>query len=85
MDKYEKLAEEYICGSRIFSVDGDNAKALADAFRWYDERREKETCEWTRGKHGWYSRSCEAGITFPKPDNGICTTCSRRIVEVKHE
>ena len=72
MDQYEKLAEEYICGSRIFSVDGDNAKALADAFRWSDERREK-VCE------------TPSHIMYDKSWWKYCPVCGRRIVEKEGE
>ena len=86
MDKYEKLAEEYICGSRIFSVDGDNAKALADAFRWFDEQREKETCEWNRwiGPEGIYWKSSCNIMGLDLPTHRYCN-CSRRIVEKEGE
>ena len=97
MDKYEEMAERFLLvvfnsNDPYFPVP---IKFIADAFRWYEDNylaealtattlmREKETCEWTRNKVGWYSRSCEKGQSFPKPDDGVCTSCNRRIVEVK--
>jgi hypothetical protein len=36
-------------------------------------------CAWSKNSIGWYSRSCENGQSFPMPDDGICTSCHRRI------
>jgi hypothetical protein len=61
----------------------DELGLIADAFRWYEEKRSSEVCcAWSKNSIGWYSRSCEKGQSFPMPDDGICTSCHRRIKEV---
>ena len=87
MDKYEemagKLRDELRPPCECLNCQQWLVDRMADMLRLADSEREKETCEWTRNKVGWYSRSCEKGQSFPKPDDGVCTSCNRRIVEVK--
>ena len=61
MDKYEEAAREF-CGTYSASIE-----EFASAFRWFDERREKETCEWTVGdvKGKGYSHCPYCGKPIP--------------------
>jgi len=72
MDKYEEMARECLkCNEG--QILAHHANIVADAFRWYDSGREKETCEW--------GEVMDAVPTCINP-TGKVVVC-RRIVEVK--
>jgi hypothetical protein len=85
--RYEEEAEQF----RIFrqaniglSLEG----LIVDAFRWYDARRERETCEWIYDKPrkcwstlcGYYWPIEYVGTIYGIMPEGYCR-CGRRIVE----
>jgi hypothetical protein len=81
-DRYDEAGQEFteIDGARPCEFTWE---MIARAFRWYEEKRSSEVCcAWSKNSIGWYSRSCEKGQSFPMPDDGICTSCHRRIKEV---
>ena len=64
---------------------------LSRAFRWYDNQREKKTCEWKQDEdNGCWDTSC--GHLFEFSEGGpqenrlsYCWYCGRRIAEVRDE
>jgi hypothetical protein len=93
-EKYEELAR--LCWSDIAWVRKSSmTELLADAFRWLDAQREKETCEWELFKKdepqidGYpmdLSRvfHTHCGI-FSRKEDKYCPHCGRRIVEKERE
>ena len=73
-DKYEEAADKW---HKL--TEGIDGVLLKDAFRWYDELRENETCEWRWEKIE--GQSMKMGFLSPSGPAVYCMYCGGSIVE----